>query len=66
LLSRDRSYIVLEIQDNGKGFVPTSIKQDQGIGLYTVRERVELLNGVIRIKSSDKIGTDIFIEVPIA
>jgi signal transduction histidine kinase len=65
LLSRDQSYIILEIQDNGRGFVPADIKQDQGIGLYTIRERVELLGGIIRIKSSDKIGTDIFIEVPI-
>lgn len=66
LLSRDQFFIVLEIQDNGKGFVPAGINQDQGIGLYTIRERVELLGGIIRIKSSDKIGTDIFIEVPIA
>ncbi len=65
LLSRDQSYIILEIQDNGRGFDPADIKQDQGIGLYTIRERVELLGGIIRIKSSDKIGTDIFIEVPI-
>jgi signal transduction histidine kinase len=65
LLSRDQLYLVLEIQDNGKGFVPSGIKQNQGIGLYTIRERVELLGGIIRIKSSDKIGTDIFIEVPI-
>lgn len=66
LLSRDQFFIVLEIQDNGKGFVPAGINQDQGIGLYTIRERVELLGGIIRIKSSDKIGTDIFVEVPIA
>jgi len=65
LLSRDKSYIVLEIQDNGRGFRPAGTEQDQGIGLYTIRERVELLGGIIRIKSSDKIGTDIFIEVPI-
>jgi signal transduction histidine kinase len=65
LLSRDKSYIVLEIQDNGRGFRPDGTEQDQGIGLYTIRERVELLGGIIRIKSSDKIGTDIFIEVPI-
>jgi len=66
LLSRDQSFLVLEIQDNGKGFVPAGIKRDQGIGLYTIRERVELLGGIIRIKSSDTIGTDIFIEVPVA
>ncbi len=66
LLSRDKSYLVLEIQDDGRGFRPAGTGQDQGIGLYTIRERVELLGGIIRIRSSDKIGTDIFIEVPIA
>jgi signal transduction histidine kinase len=65
LLSRNKSYLVLEIQDDGRGFRPAGTEQDQGIGLYTIRERVELLGGIIRIKSSDKIGTDIFIEVPI-
>jgi signal transduction histidine kinase len=39
--------------------------EDAGIGLYTIRERVELLGGIIRIKTSDKIGTHIFIEVPL-
>jgi signal transduction histidine kinase len=65
LLSRDKSYLVLEIQDNGKGFHQPSIEDEQGIGLYTIRERVELLSGIIRITSSDRIGTDIFIEVPV-
>jgi signal transduction histidine kinase len=66
LLSRNNSYLVLEIQDDGKGFHQAGAEQDQGIGLYTIRERVELLGGIIRIKSSDKIGTDIYIEVPTA
>lgn len=66
LVSCDKSFLVLEIRDNGKGFLPAGREQDQGIGLYTIRERVELLGGIIRIESSDKIGTDIFIEVPIA
>jgi len=66
LLSRNNSYLILEIQDDGRGFHPDGTEQDQGIGLYTIRERVELLGGIIRIKSSDKIGTDIYIEVPIA
>jgi signal transduction histidine kinase len=65
LLSRDKSYLVLEIQDNGKGFHQPGIEEERGIGLYTIRERVELLGGIIRINSSDRIGTDIFIEVPL-
>ncbi|MFZ5905980.1 MAG: ATP-binding protein [Nitrospirota bacterium] len=66
LLSRDTEYLTLEIHDNGRGFVIAGReKEEQGLGLYTIRERVELLGGIIRIKSSDKIGTNIYIEVPL-
>jgi two-component system sensor histidine kinase DegS len=58
--------LTLDIKDNGQGFNPEYPEiEDAGIGLYTIRERVELLGGIIRIKSSDKIGTHVFIEVPI-
>ncbi len=57
--------LVLEIRDNGKGFDPLlSEKHGAGLGLYTMRERIELLGGLFRIKSSDKIGTTMYIEVP--
>jgi len=57
--------LVLEIRDNGKGFdPPLSEKHGSGLGLYTMRERIELLGGIFRIKSSDKIGTTMYIEVP--
>jgi signal transduction histidine kinase len=57
--------LVLEIRDNGKGFDPQlSEKKGSGLGLYTMRERIELLGGIFRIKSSEKIGTTMYIEVP--
>ncbi len=56
----------LEIKDNGKGFDPDRPgKKGTGFGLHTMRERVELLRGSLRIKSSDKMGTSIYIEVPV-
>lgn len=56
----------LEIKDNGKGFDPDRPgKKGTGLGLHTMRERVELLRGSLRIKSSDKMGTSIYIEVPV-
>jgi len=57
--------LILEIKDNGKGFDPLlSEKHGSGLGLYTMTERIELLGGIFRIKSSDKIGTTMYIEVP--
>ena len=57
--------IVLEIKDNGKGF-NQNLKESgrKGIGLYTIRERVELLGGILRVTSAPQTGTQLFIEVP--
>jgi signal transduction histidine kinase len=54
----------LEVKDNGKGFVYQ--KKDgryQGIGLSTIQERVDLLNGILIVESSPLKGTAIRIEV---
>jgi len=66
VLKRHENLLRVDIKDNGKGFdIAASETEDAGLGLYTIRERVELLGGIIRIKTSDKIGTHIFIEVPL-
>ncbi len=66
VLKMKEDFLSLEIRDNGKGFDPgRQKKRGKGIGLYTMRERVELLRGIFRIKSSDKMGTSIYIEVPV-
>ena len=43
--------LLLEIKDNGRGFDPAR-KGDgrKGIGLYTIRERVELMGGILKDK----------------
>jgi signal transduction histidine kinase len=66
ILKMNTTSLSFEIKDDGKGFNPAQIeKRDTGIGLYTIKERVELLGGILRINSSDKIGTSIHIEVPL-
>jgi len=58
--------LFLEVKDNGKGFDQTSKEtKDEGLGLDTIRERVELLGGILRIKSSDRMGTSVSVEVPV-
>jgi signal transduction histidine kinase len=65
MLSSKNSSLLLEISDDGKGFNPARPdKKEAGIGLSTIKERVELLGGILRIKSSDANGTVISIEVP--
>ena len=60
--------ILLRIEDNGKGFeverrLARSL-QEKRMGLFSMEERVSLLNGTMDIKSQPSKGTRIFIEVP--
>jgi PAS domain S-box-containing protein len=61
-------YIILRIDDNGKGFdidnrMVSAIKEKR-MGLRSMEERVGLLNGKMKIQSRPTEGTKIFIEVP--
>lgn len=64
------NYIVLSISDDGAGFDVNEVKKkhfniDGGFGLYSMRERVELLQGEFDISSESGKGTKISIKVPI-
>ncbi len=66
VLKMKDDFLSLEIRDNGKGFDPgRQDRRGKGLGLYTMRERVELLSGIFSIKSSERTGTSIYIEVPV-
>lgn len=55
----------LKIEDNGKGFEPKKLNpMSMGIGLLSVKNRVELLKGTIKINSTKK-GTIIKIAFPL-
>lgn len=55
--------ITLLIKDNGKGF-DTTQKKDKSFGLIGMRERVEMLDGKLEIKSIIGRGTSVIIQVP--
>ena len=55
------------IEDNGMGFEPSVIKQDDGehIGIGNVRERIEsMCSGSLHIQSTVNAGTRITIQIP--
>jgi len=60
--------IILRIEDDGKGFDITtqelSMGYKKGIGLQSMKERVNLLGGQITIKSRPMQGTKILIIIP--
>ena len=66
VLKMKGNLLSMEIKDNGKGFdADRAERKRTGLGLYNIRERVELLSGIFRIKS-DKTGTSVCIEVPVS
>ena len=46
--------VSLEIVDQGTGFVEKDIKEKKSLGMTTMRERVELVGGTIKIVSDKK------------
>ena len=61
-------YIILNVEDDGIGISDISmLSREAGkkhMGLKGIRDRVDLLNGTFRIKTSDKNGVKIFIKIP--
>jgi len=60
----EEEHLLFTVSDNGKGFDLSKIEYGSHFGLKFMRERVEMLNGSIKIQSGIGVGTDIEIEVP--
>jgi signal transduction histidine kinase len=62
--------VLLEVQDDGNGFDPSEVgsnyDQRGSLGMVNMRERTELVNGVIRIESKPAKGTRIRVWVPLS
>lgn len=56
--------VLLEIVDHGNGFIEKDIKEKKSLGMTTMRERVELIGGTIKIISEKK-RTSIKVNVPL-
>jgi PAS domain S-box-containing protein len=57
-------YVCLSISDQGRGFDPRELKDTPGVGLFSVRERTELLGGRLKVKSAKGQGSKFTIIVP--
>jgi PAS domain S-box-containing protein len=60
------NWLVLKIQDHGKGFDLNQIlERSDSVGLSSMRERALLLDGRFSIDSKQKSGTTIYVELPV-
>jgi signal transduction histidine kinase len=64
-LTGEKDMIHLQIKDNGRGFDPTHIPGEPGLGLISMRERVRLIQGELVIRSQPGQGTIIEITAPL-
>ena len=63
-LSATSSQIVLQVTDNGSGFNP--LARSAGLGLLTMRERVQLVRGMLSVQPLQPRGTTVRIVVPLS
>ena len=64
LINIRNDHIIAIIEDDGIGFTPISPTIESHLGLFGMRERVEMLGGKLTIESSPGKGTAVNVEVP--
>jgi len=69
-LKREGDFIRMEVADDGLGFdvqaVEANYEQRGSLGMLNLRERAELVNGLLRIDSAKGRGTRVSITVPLS
>jgi len=63
-LRYDENAVHLELEDDGIGFDPESAKQNGGLGLRGMEERVRQLGGQLQIASAPGQGTRVQVTIP--
>jgi len=64
LLTRKNERVTVIVEDDGKGFDPAATTS--GIGLVGMRERVQLLDGSLRVETGAGQGTTLVAELPLS
>lgn len=63
-LGRVGETLVLTVRDHGVGFEPTLSSGRYGLGLLSIHERVRVLGGDVRVRSTPGAGTEVTVRVP--
>lgn len=64
-LQEENEYILLKIEDNGKGFEIQKIGDKKTLGLLGMKERTLMMGGEFRIESEPGKGTTLSVTVPV-
>ena len=64
---RDGADVVVTVEDDGAGFDPSARLADEGgLGLYSIRERIEMADGSLDVASAPDRGTRVTMTLPAA
>ena len=63
-LKEDKSFLYLNVEDDGKGFVPQVHRSVKSLGLAGMRENVASLKGTMKLKTKLGKGTAICVKCP--
>jgi len=55
----------LEVRDNGKGITEEQISDPKAYGLLGIRERVQFLDGEVKISGTPNKGTKVLVKIPL-
>jgi signal transduction histidine kinase len=64
LVGRRKDSVIVTIEDNGVGFLPAAQMLEDQLGLFGMRERVQMLNGHFTLESTPGKGTTVSAEIP--
>ena len=65
VIERDDGSLVVRVEDNGVGFMPSAARKPNSLGLFGLRERAALLGGEATIVSSPGQGTIVEARLPL-
>lgn len=69
ILAEEAGYLVIHVIDEGKGFGVEEIEAQEehavGFGLFSVRERLRLLGGHLKVLSGPNTGTHVEVHTPV-
>jgi signal transduction histidine kinase len=62
-ITRSENFLLIDVEDNGKGFDTEMTENQPGMGWKNIRSRIEYLQGTIDLKSQPGNGASVHIEI---
>lgn len=64
-LKYNRGYLILTINDNGRGIRENEIRDHHSLGIISMQERAIFMQGELKISSPSKSGTTVTVKIPV-